>query len=144
MPEDIRFVDEIAKTSVGKIDKKALRAAQAYGSAAGLAGGRALQLVNPDMRVIIVMQADCRMVDLAEMIELVEGAFKQLPVHQEGAHAVSCLHDLHGQMPVMIEALATDQRAVLRVCPAGEGWHAVHQTALKIESRALPQVRLSG
>ena len=27
MPEDIRFVDEIAKTSVGKIDKKALRAA---------------------------------------------------------------------------------------------------------------------
>ncbi len=29
MPEDIRFVDEIAKTSVGKIDKKALRAALA-------------------------------------------------------------------------------------------------------------------
>ena len=27
VPEDIRFVDEIAKTSVGKIDKKALRAA---------------------------------------------------------------------------------------------------------------------
>ena len=74
------------------------------------------------------MQADGRMFDLAKMIELVEGAFKQLPVHQEGADAVSCLHDLQGQMPVMIEALAADQRAVLRVRPAGEGRHAVHQT----------------
>ena len=27
MPDEIRFVDEIAKTSVGKIDKKAIRAA---------------------------------------------------------------------------------------------------------------------
>ncbi|MEC7236513.1 MAG: fatty acid--CoA ligase, partial [Pseudomonadota bacterium] len=27
MPEDIRFVEDLAKTSVGKIDKKALRAA---------------------------------------------------------------------------------------------------------------------
>ena len=27
MPDDIRFVDEITKTSVGKIDKKAIRAA---------------------------------------------------------------------------------------------------------------------
>jgi fatty-acyl-CoA synthase len=27
MPDDIRFVDEIGKTSVGKIDKKAIRAA---------------------------------------------------------------------------------------------------------------------
>ena len=29
MPQDIRFIPEIAKTSVGKIDKKALRAALA-------------------------------------------------------------------------------------------------------------------
>jgi fatty-acyl-CoA synthase len=27
MPDEIRFVDQIAKTSVGKIDKKAIRAA---------------------------------------------------------------------------------------------------------------------
>ena len=48
------------------------------------------------------------MVDLAKMVELVEGAFKQLPVHQKGADTVSCLHDLQGKMPVMIEALAAD------------------------------------
>jgi non-ribosomal peptide synthetase component E (peptide arylation enzyme) len=30
MPDDIRFVDEIAKTSVGKIDKKALRMGVIY------------------------------------------------------------------------------------------------------------------
>ena len=30
MPDDIRFVDEIAKTSVGKIDKKALRIGVVY------------------------------------------------------------------------------------------------------------------
>ena len=41
------------------------------------------------MRVIIVMKADGRMVDLAKMIQLVEAAFKQLVVHQESADAVS-------------------------------------------------------
>ena len=101
MPDDIRFVDEITKTSVGKIDKKALRAGLAGPGlmwAGWLAFGLSVNLVDSDMRVIVVMEAYRRVVDLAKIEKLVETALEQLPVHQEHIDPVFCLDDLHGKV----------------------------------------------
>ena len=65
------------------------------------------------MRVIVVMEADRRVVDLTKIEQLVETAFKQLPVHQKHTDPVSRLDNLHGEVAVMIKALATDSGAVL-------------------------------
>ena len=62
------------------------------------------------------------MIDLAEMIELVEGAFEQRRCIRKVLMRFP-MHDLQGQMPVMIEALPADQCAVLRVRPAGTDRH---------------------
>lgn len=44
-----------------------------------------------------------------EVIQLFEGAFIELPVKKEDIDAVAGLHNLHGKVAIMIEALAADQ-----------------------------------
>ena len=75
--------------------------------------GLSIDLVDPDMRVIVVMQADRRVVDLAKIKQLVETALEQLPVHQEHIDSVSCLDDLQGKVAVMLECPVADNCAVL-------------------------------
>ena len=65
------------------------------------------------MRVIVVMETDRRVVDLAKIEQLVETALEQLAMHQEHADPVSCLDDLQGKVAVMVECPVADNYAVL-------------------------------
>ena len=78
-----------------------------------LAFGFSVDLVDPDMGVIVVMEADRRMVDLTKIEQLVETALEQLPVHQEHINPVSFLYDLHGKVAFMVERLVADECTVL-------------------------------
>ena len=78
-----------------------------------LAFGLSGDLVDPDMRVIVVMEADRRVIDLAKIEQLVETALEQLPVHQEHIDPVSCLDNLQGKVAVMVECLVADYYTVL-------------------------------
>ena len=75
--------------------------------------GFSVDLVDPDMRVIVVMEADRRVVDLTKIEQLVETALEQLPVHEKHIDPVSCLDDLHGKVAIMVECLVADNCTVL-------------------------------
>ena len=64
-------------------------------------------MVDPDVGVVVIMKADCRMFDKALDVELVEGAFIELSVKQIGGQAPIVLGDLDGMVGVMVEAAAT-------------------------------------
>ena len=70
--------------------------------------GFSVDLVDPDMRVIVVMEADRLVVDLAKIEKLVESAFEQLPVHLEYIDPVSYLDDLYGTIAFMVKGLVAD------------------------------------
>ena len=53
------------------------------------------------------------MVDLAEVIELVEGALKKLLMKEKDINTVICLHDLQGEFALILKVLATDEYAIL-------------------------------
>ena len=79
----------------------------------GIIGRLFIDLVDSDVWVIVVMQADRRVVDLTEIEQLVETALKQLPVHQKHIDPVSCLDDLQGKVAVVVEDLFADYCTVM-------------------------------
>ena len=70
--------------------------------------GLTVDLVDPNMRVIVVMEADRLVVDLAEIEKLIESAFEQLPVHLEYIDPGSYLDELHGKVAFMVKRLVAD------------------------------------
>ena len=54
----------------------------------------AIKLVDADVRIVVVMETQRRVIDLPEVIELVEGAFEKLPVHEEDVDAAADLDNL--------------------------------------------------
>ena len=59
------------------------------------------------------MKTERWVIDLPEVIKLVEGAIKKLAMHKEDANAVANLNKLQGEVTIMLEILAPDQRAIL-------------------------------
>ena len=73
----------------------------------------AVQLVDADVRIIVIMEAESRVVDLDMIVELVERALEESSVKEVGVDAISVLDDLQREVTVILEALATHDFAIL-------------------------------